>query len=131
VVAEAAAAAFLALLETNSNITVVDGDVPNGLEPPYVVVYFAGGRDRGDNLRQTSNEATDRAYVHSVAESAQGARVVAGQVDSTITDQRLTVAGWSSGPIRRELTNPPKRDESTGIAVMDQIDVYMWRMTAA
>lgn len=130
-VAEAAAEAFLTLLGTNANITVIDGDVPNGMEPPYVVVYFSGGRERGDNLRNTSTEATDRAYVHSVAESAQGSRIVADQVDSTITDQRLTIAGWSSGPIRRELTIPPKRDESTGVAVMDQVDVYLWRMTAA
>jgi len=130
-VAQPAAAAFLALLGTNGNLTVVDGDVANEQDPPYAVVYFAGGHDGGDNLARASNEATIRAYVHAVGNTAAAARIVAGQVAATLLDQRLTVAGWSCGPIRRELTNPPKRDESTGVAVMDQIDVYLWRMTAA
>jgi hypothetical protein len=129
--AQPAAAAFLAILGTNANVTVVDGDVLNEQDPPYTVVYFAGGHDGGDNLSRSSNEATIRAYVHSVGNTAAAARIVADQAAATLLDERLTVAGWSCGPIRRELTNPPKRDESTGAAVMDQIDVYLWRMTAA
>lgn len=125
------AAALLALLGTNANLTVVDGDVGVGQEPPYIVVYTAGGPDEGDNLGFTSNEATVRAYCHSVGETAAAARIVAGQAAATIIDQRLTVAGWSCGPIKRELSNPPERDESTGVVVIDQVDVYRWRMTAA
>lgn len=130
-VPQPAAAAFLALLATNANLTVVDGDVAVGQEAPYVVVYVSGGPDEGDNLGLRSNEATVRAYVHSVGETAAAARIIAGQAASTIVDDRLTVAGWSCGPIKRELSNPPKRDESTGVVVMDQVDVYRWRMTAA
>lgn len=124
------AAAFLALLGSNANLTVVDGDVGVGQEPPYIVVYTAGGPDEGDNLGRRSNEATVRAYCHSVGETAAAARIIAGQAAATIVDQRLTVAGWSCGPIKRELSNPPERDESTGVVVMDQVDVYRWRMTA-
>lgn len=130
-VAQPAAAAFLGLLGTNTNLTVVDGDVANEQDPPYAVVYFAGGHDGGDNLSRWSNEATIRAYVHSVGNTAAASRIIADQAAATLLDERLTVSGWSCGPIRRELTNPPRRDESTGIAVMDQIDVYLWRMTAA
>lgn len=125
------ATAFLALLGTNTNLTVIDGDVPVGQEPPYIVVYTAGGPDEGDNLGLRSNEATVRAYCHSVGETAAAARIIAGQAAATIVDQRLTVTGWSCGPIKRELSNPPERDESTGVVVMDQVDVYRWRMTAA
>lgn len=130
-VPQPAAAALLALLGTNANLTVVDGDVAVDQQPPYVVVYTAGGPDEGDNLGLYSNEATVRAYVHAVGETAAAARIVAGQAAATIIDQRLTVTGWSCGPIKRELSNPPERDESTGVVVMDQVDVYRWRMTAA
>lgn len=130
-VPQPATAALLTLLATNANLTVVDGDVTVGQQPPYLVVYTAGGPDEGDNLGLYSNEATMRAYVHAVGETAAAARIVAGQAAATITDQRLTVPGWVCGPIKRELSQPPQRDESTGVVVMDQVDVYRWRMTAA
>lgn len=130
-VPQPAAAALLALLGTNTNLTVVDGDVDVEQQPPYLVVYTAGGPDEGDNLGLVSNEATMRAYLHAVGETAAAARIIAGQAAATIIDQRLTVAGWVCGPIKRELSNPPRRDESTGVAVMNQVDVYRWRMTAA
>jgi hypothetical protein len=125
------AVALLALLGTNTNLTVVDGDVAVGQEPPYVVVYLAGAPHAGDDLNGRSTEASPRAYVHSVGKTPAAARIVSGQVASTIIDQRLSVSGWSCGPIKSELSNPPERDESTGVVVMDQIDVYRWRMTAA
>jgi len=130
-VPQPAAAAFLALLGTNTNLNVIDADVPVGQEPPYVNVYIVGGPDAGDNLGFRSDEATVRAYCHSVGETAAAARIIAGQGASTLIDERLTIAGWSCGPIRRELSIPPERDESTGVPVMDQVDVYVWRMTAA
>lgn len=130
-VPQPSAVALLNLLGTNTNLTVIDGDVPRGQVPPYVVVYLAGAPKEGNNLNRRSDEAKPRAYVHSVGMTAAAARIVAGQVASTIVDQRLTIAGWSCGPIRNELTNPPERDESTGVAVMDQVDTYVWDMTAA
>ena len=130
-VPQPAAAALLALLGTNVNLTVIDGDVPTGQEPPYVVVYLVGAPKEGDNLNRRSDEAKPRAYIHSVGMTPAAARIVAGQVAFTIVDQRLTVAGWSCGPIRNELSNPPKRDESTGAVVMDQVDTYVWDMAAA
>lgn len=126
-----AAAALLTLLGTNGNLVVIDGEVGVDQRPPYLVVYLAGGRDAGDNLNRRSNEATMRAYLHAVGANAAAARIVAGQAADTITDQRLTVPGWTCGPITRELSNPPIRDESTGAVVMDAVAVYRWGMTAA
>ncbi|GAB3656471.1 hypothetical protein [Glycomyces tarimensis] len=128
---QAAAEAFLARLGTNPALTVHDGDVPTGARPPYVLVYFAGGNDPDSNLRAGSTEATMRAYCHCVAESAAGARIIAGQVATTVAAERLTVPGWGSGPVKRELTIPAKRDEAEGVPVMDQVVVYLWRATAA
>jgi len=125
------AVALLALLGANANLTVIDGDVPTGQEPPYLVVYLVGAPKEGDNLNRVSNEAAPRAYLHSVGMTPAAARIVAGQAASTIVGQQLTVAGWSCGPIKNELSNPPERDESTGVTVMDQVDTYVWRMTAA
>lgn len=130
-VSEPAAAAFLTLLGTNTNLTVIDGDVPVGQEPPYLVVYLVGAPKEGDNLNRRSNEAAPRAYLHSVGTTPAAARIVAGQAAATIVDQRLTVAGWSCGPIKNELSNPPERDESKGVTVMDQVDTYVWHMAAA
>jgi len=130
-VPQPAAAALLALLGTNTNLTVVDGDVAVGQQPPYLVVYTSGGPEEGDNLGLYSNEATMRAYLHSTGETAAAARIIAGRAAATIIDQRLTVAGWACGPIKHELSQPPQRDESTGSVVMDQVDVYRWQMTAA
>lgn len=130
-VPEPAAAALLALLESNPNLTVIDGDVPVDQKPPYLVVYVSGAPREGDNLNRQSNEAAPRAYLHAVGMTAASARIVAGQAASTIVDERLTVAGWSCGPIKNELSNPPQRDTSTRVTVMDQVDTYVWRMTAA
>jgi len=130
-VSQPTAAALLALLGSNVNLTVVDGDVPVGQEPPYLVVYVAGAPKKGDNLNGRSNEARPRAYLHSVGETAAAARIVAGQAASTIVDQKLTVPGWSCGPIECEMSNPPERDASTGTPVMDQVDTYVWGMAAA
>ena len=127
-----AAAALLAMLSANVNLVVIDGDVPVDQRPPYLVVYVAGGRGTGDNLNQASNQATMRAYLHAVGETAAAARIVAGQAADTILDQHLTVSEWSCGPIKRELDpTPPERDESTGALVMDSVAVYRWDMTAA
>ena len=130
-VPQPSAVALLALLGANANLTVIDGDVPTGQEPPYVVVYLVGAPKEGDNLNRRSDEARPRAYIHSVGMTPAAARIIAGQVASTIVDERLTIPGWSCGPIKNELSNPAERDESTGTVVMDQVDTYVWDMTAA
>jgi hypothetical protein len=130
-VPQPAAAALLALLGTNVNLTVIDGDVPTGQRPPYLVMYLIGAPKEGDNLNRLSSEATPRAYLHSVGMTPAAARIVAGQAAATIVGQRLTIAGWSCGPIKNEQSIPPERDESTGVPVMDQVDIYRWDMTAA
>lgn len=130
-VPQPSAVALLSLLGTNANLTVIDGDVPNGQEPPYLLVYLTGAPKEGDNLNRLSTEATPRAYLHSVGMTPAAARIVSGQAAATIVGQRLTIAGWSCGPIKNEQSIPPERDESTGVTVMDQVDIYRWHMTAA
>ncbi|PRY56440.1 DUF3168 domain-containing protein [Glycomyces artemisiae] len=130
-VAEPAAAAFLALLRANPNLTVFDGPAPLDQRPPYLVVYFAGGPRLGDGLRRQPDKATMRAYVHAAGETTAAARILGGHVDAAVLGERLTVPGWDCGPVDCELANPPVPDKSTGVLVMDAVSTWVWWMTAA
>lgn len=124
------AAAVLALLDADNAfppLVVLDGKVPNGTVPPYVLVYFADNDpELADSTPLTgrSDRYVVRAYCHSVGDNGQAARMVADRVRAALLDVVPTVAGRQCFPIRREDGQPPQRDESTGTLVMDKVDVY-------
>jgi hypothetical protein len=126
------AAAILALLDADNTapaLVVYDGKVPDGSPPPssnpYVLVYFAAyDSETNRPLTLASQRAVVRAYCHSVGGNAKAARIVADRVRVALLDVVPTVAGRKCFPIRREDSQPPQRDESTGTTVMDQIDTY-------
>jgi hypothetical protein len=122
------AAAILALLDADNTapaLVVLDGKVPTGTVAPYVLVYFAAyDSETSRPLTLASQRAVVRAYCHSVGGNAKAARIVADRVRVALLDVVPTVAGRKCFPIRREDSQPPQRDESTGTTVMDQIDTY-------
>lgn len=127
--ARAHAQAVLDLLTgaSGSPLTVLDGVVPPGQEPPYVLAYFsdedpedADSRSLGDDL----GRFVLRAYLHLVGANAAATRALGDRVRTALLGVTPTVAGRSCFPIRREESNPPQRDESTGLLVMDRVDVY-------
>jgi hypothetical protein len=124
------ATAILALLDADNAppaLVVLDGKVPNGVVPPYVLVYFADNDpELADSTPLTgrSERYVLRAYCHSVGGSGQAARMVADRVRTALLDVTPTVTGRSCWAIRREDGQPTQRDESTGTPVMDKIDVY-------
>jgi len=125
------AAAVLALL--NAAITsprkVFDGKVDANIDPgtnPYVLVYFDSSDPEFD-FEANAWRFEMTATLHAVGGSAQAARQVADMARSALVAVRPTVAGRSCFPITRETGMPPQRDESTGVLVMDQIDVYTIR----
>lgn len=124
------AAAVLALLDadnTSPALVVLDGKVPNGTLPPYVLVYVADSDpELADSTPLTgrSERYVMRAYCHSVGGNGQAARMVADRVRAALLDVVPTVAGRNCFPIRREDGQPPQRDESTGTTVIDKVDVY-------
>lgn len=116
------ATAVLALLEADANLNVYDGAVPDQTPAPYVVVYINTDSERSERLTSNTSAGRVRITTHSVADTAQGARIVADRVRSALLDVRPVVAGVSTHPIRHEFGIPPVRDESTGYLVMDVVD---------
>jgi hypothetical protein len=64
------------------------------------------------------------AYCHSVAGSAMAARAVSQRGRGVLLDAVLTVSGRKCFPVRHIESPPPQRDESTGVLIVDQVDVY-------
>lgn len=132
------AAAFLALLDAddaNPALVVFDGHVPRASSgqpqrPPYVLVYLSVGAP-GAALEPGKSDATFRsqlfrtsAICHSVGVDASAARSVADRVRAAVLDVTPAVAGRSCWPIRWVDGQSARRDETTGMAVIDVIDVY-------
>jgi hypothetical protein len=133
--------ALLALLRADENLTVYPPPepepgqvVPVGARPPYVSVHVRVTVPP-EGVRSITGEAdrvVARAYCHSVGANDAQARLVAGRVMAALLNVRPVIAGRSCWPIRHEASGgEPARDESTGTAVVDQIDVYRLETTPA
>lgn len=124
------AAAILALLDADNTppaLVVLDGKVPTGQARPYVLVYCTDTNpELADSrpLTGASERFVMRAICHSVGDNGHAARMAADRVRAALLDVVPVVAGRNCMPIRREDGQPPQRDESTGVLVMDKVDVY-------
>lgn len=124
------AAAVLALLDADNTapaLVVLDGKVPTGQTLPYVLVYFDDTDPELHDSRPltgASQRHITRAIAHCVGANAQAARMVADRVRTALLDVVPTVTGRTCLPIRREDGQPPVRDETTGTAVFDSVNVY-------
>lgn len=125
--------AFLDLLDADNGpppLAWLDGLVPVGQLPPYVVVHFTLWTPDAElapdkvALGFDSDVIDLRAYCHCVGGNAVAARVVAGRVRTAVLNVTPTVAGRSCFPIRWKDGQPPTRDETTGATVMDLVDIY-------
>jgi hypothetical protein len=129
-VIQAHADAFLARLRADSQLVTLDGATDKSSAPPYVLVYLTfwtpDGEIAPDKVPLTFD--TDvlevRGYCHSVGANAMASRAVAQRVRAALLNQRLTIPGRDCFPIRWKDGNPAQRDESTGVLVIDQVDVY-------
>lgn len=131
---KAHAQAFLGLLAaTDPTLTTLDGVVPTGQVPPYVLVYFHATIPNAEQapdavpLEGGSEVMVMSAYCHCVGDNAAAARTVADRVQAALLNKVPVIAGRVCHPIRHEDGQPPQRDESTGRLRMDQIDVYSFR----
>lgn len=130
---QAHAAAVLGLLDADNGppaLVFYDGAVPTGALPPYVVVYFSYDQPepaidtQGSSMEAGSVRVDCHAYCHSVGSNGAAARAVAARVRSALLDATPAVSGRQVFPIRHVDNQPMQRDESTGVLVMDQVDVY-------
>ncbi len=124
------ASAILALLDADNNppaLVVLDGSVPQGTLPPYVLVYF----DHADPelaesrpLTGSSQRHVTRAICHCVGGNQAASRAVAQRVRTALLDVVPTVSGRTCAPIRAEDSQPTRRDETTGALLMDTVLTY-------
>ena len=111
-------------------LTVLDGRVPDGSVPPYVLVRCTvrtlGARDRPDAsdliMRSLPVEVTAR--IHSVGESARAVRALTNRVSLALLDWTLTVTGRSCAPMRHIDSADMPPDEATGVNYHEVADVY-------
>ncbi|MFG3710129.1 DUF3168 domain-containing protein [Micromonospora sp. NPDC047730] len=124
------AKAILALADADNDppaLVVLDGKVPDGVVPPYVLFYFADSdpsQADGSSLANESARYVVRAIAHCVGGNATAARAVAQRVRARLLDAVPTVAGRQCFPIRREEGREAERDEAPGSLVVDKVDVY-------
>lgn len=130
---QAHANAVLALLDADNGPPVLvffDGFVPANTPPPYTVVYFAfeapeSSLDtQSSSLLMGSNRLDCFIYAHSVGSNGIAARAVAARVRAALLDVTPAIAGRAVFPIRHVENQPAQRDETTGLLVVDQVDVY-------
>lgn len=124
---QALANAGLGLLQADVNLTVLDGSVPNGTIPPYVLVYTTIEWPDGapaDSLDGLAGSPVARWYCHCVGATEAAARGVAQRARTQLLNQRPVIAGLNLGLIKQEQALPPARDETTGTVVMDAVSVY-------
>lgn len=113
-------------------LDVLDGKVPQDQVAPYVLLYFAfrtpSGVDEPDKvaLEATSDVLVTTATCHSVGETTVSARAIAGRVRAALLGRFPTVASRVCFPITHQDGPPTTRDETLGVAVFDQIDVYQF-----
>ncbi|GAB2951911.1 hypothetical protein GCM10027280_45370 [Micromonospora polyrhachis] len=111
-------------------LVVLDGAVPAGRTPPYVLAYLTVRTPSGEmpadstSLDMDSDRIVLTAYLHCVGGNAAAARAVAGRVRGQLLNVVPVIAGRECWPIRQDDGQPPQRDETTGVLVMDQVDVY-------
>jgi hypothetical protein len=127
---------LLAAAPGSPALVVHDGAVPKdpatgkSKPPPYVAVYFTIETPSGEmpadsaSIEMDSDRVVLRAYFHNVGGNAAAARIVAGRSRGAVLGVTPTIAGRECWPIRQDEGRPAERDESTGVLVMDQVDVY-------
>lgn len=125
------AAAVLARLAADPNLTVFDGAPPDLTVPPYVVVWVSVDTEGTNRLSVVTDRTSLRVTTHSVATTGKGARIVSNRVRAALLDVTLAVGGWRPWPIRHELGLPPQLDESTGRPWISVVDGWTFTTTPA
>lgn len=124
--------AVLLLFLDDPTLTVyeeIDGGpttVPSGAVAPYVVVHMVSARTIGPDLSHRSTRMSVRIYTHSVGENDVAARVVSDRVADVLLDRKPPIDGRVVFPIRQEVGNDPREDESTGSTVVTITET--WRL---
>jgi hypothetical protein len=104
-------AAIEALLAADAVLTVFLGESPNNTPPPYVVLYPAMPLVTDEGLCGGATVRTHDFQTTAVGGDVQQAQWVAEHVDVALLGQRPVIAGKSTGLVRKEYTQPARRDD--------------------
>lgn len=122
------AAPFLVALKGQGSpaMKVSDGSVDPKTLPPYVIVYFSATTPEATSLEDAYDRVEATAIVHYVGSNAEACRLLADRGWDALIGRVPEIAGRMCGPIRLVDSQPPRRDESTGVLIVDQVDVYQY-----
>lgn len=97
-----------------ADVTVYDGLVPPPETPGtrYAIAYFDDGTLSAVSVCNTSDSATLRGQVTSVAPTREMASWIATRIRDAIVDVTPTVPGWVCGQIQHVFSERPGRDET-------------------
>lgn len=132
-----AAAAALALLRADVNLTVYDGLVPvdptTGKLPtrPYVVIYAPVGRSTVYNLAGQSGALEASIQTTCVGDTAESCRIIGRRVKAVLLDVVPSVVGRVSFPIRHEDSRPIERDDDVQPPVLFAVDRWLTQSVPA
>lgn len=125
---------FLDLLDADNvapALVVLDGQVPEGTSPPYVLIYTGfrtpSGAEEPDKVSKeaASDVLYATAYCHSVGGNPHASLAVAGRVRVALRGVQPAIAGRGEcSQIGQADWAPSSRDETTGTPVFDTIDVW-------
>lgn len=118
-------AAVRNLVDTVPNVTVYDGGVPNSPTYPYVVLYGDQGAALANAYTEVSTYRSFRVQTTTVAVNQPQARALAERVESALLDVRPAVTGRTCGPIRKEASQPVRRDDDVDPAVFYAVDIWL------
>lgn len=124
--------AVLDLLAADTTLVVFEepdggpNTIPPGTMPPYVSVHMVAARTQGPDLAMRSTRMAVRIYTHSVGQNDVAARVVSDRVAAALLDKKPFIEGRVVFPIRQEVGNDPREDESSGYLVSTITET--WRL---
>ena len=120
------AAPYLDALQAAGGLRVFDGPVPAKTAPPYLVVYCTTDVPEETTLEDVADRIESTAIVHLVGSSGAACRILSGRAWEALVGVRPAVPNRDCSRIRRIDSRPPSTDESTGLVVMDQVDVFQF-----
>lgn len=125
---------LLGQLAADTQLTVCDGKVNQGIAPPYVLVYLLvqtpDGLQAPDKVKLNGDsDVIDlRAYCHSVGagvNAASNSRAVQDRVRTQLLNVRPAITGRTCFPVRWLDGQPENRNEEVpGDPVVDSVDIY-------
>lgn len=122
---DAHVSAVRTLVDAVPNVTVYDGTVPNNPTYPYVVLYGDQGAALPNSFTEVSTFRSFRVQTTTVAINQPQARALAERVESALLDVRPTVTGRKCVPIRKETSQPVRRDDDVDPAAFYAVDIWV------